>query len=208
MQLSLIVAMDRNGLIGSESGLPWHLPGDLRRFRDLTLGKPIIMGRTTHEQIGRPLPGRHNIVLSRKDVAFPGCTVASTFEDGLRIARPEGDEVFVIGGGNVYREAVARAGRIYLTIVDGRFSGTTWFPIDEFERFAWSETARQSFCSDDRNAYSHLFLVLDRVDSQTGGSARFDLRAALSGPIAKSDSSLSVAPADSARRPAAEDSAR
>src|SRR4051812_6822233 len=119
MRVSVIVALDRNGLIGDERGLPWRLPCDLRRFRELTLGQPIVMGRTTHEHIGRPLPGRQNVVLTRNPGRdFPGCTVASSLENALAAAGPDVEEVVIIGGAEVYRSALAIADRIYLTIVD------------------------------------------------------------------------------------------
>jgi dihydrofolate reductase len=182
MRISIIVAMDRSGVIGNDHGLPWHLPRDLRRFRDLTMGKPIVMGRTTHEHIGRPLPGRQNFVLTRKPgLTLTGCIVARSLEEVFDTAAPETDEVFVIGGRQLYREAIPKAQRIYLTLVEGKFSGTTYFPCELLRPEEWKETRRELFESDETNKYRHLFLVLDRI--QPGEARPFDLAATLAEPL-------------------------
>src|SRR6516164_8659977 len=135
--------MDRAGLIGNEAGMPWHLPRDLRRFRNCTLGKPVLMGRKTFELIGRPLPDRCNIVLTRDPVwAPPGCRVAHSFAAALvlagdYLAETGGDEVMVAGGGRLYAEAAATCGRLYLTLVDGIFQGRVHFPVEQFGSFTW-----------------------------------------------------------------------
>ena len=150
MLVSIIAAMDRRGLIGDETGLPWHLPGDLRRFRAYTWGKPIIMGRRTFESIGKPLPGRFNILLTQNPVSDPpGCRVAGTFQEALSIAEDYlastgADEGMIIGGGKVYAEAIHRWDRLYLTIVDGQFKGTTYFPVRELLRQNWRPACRPS----------------------------------------------------------------
>jgi dihydrofolate reductase len=183
MRVSVIVAMDRKGLIGNYHGLAWHLPRDLRRFRDLTMGKPIIMGHTTHEHVGRPLPGRENIVLSRRPgLALPGCTVAPSLEAALRHAGERSEEAFVIGGGEVYRQAMPRADRIFLTLVDGVFVGTTYFPDQSLAAGRWVEAHRELCEADDKNAFRHLFLVLDRATDRARGRP-FDLAATLAGPF-------------------------
>ena len=115
MRLSLLVALDRNHVIGREGGLPWHLPADLKRFKSITMGKPIIMGRKTHESIGHPLPGRRNIVLtSRVDYATAGCDVFSSLEFALAATR-DNAEVMIVGGAAVYAEALPLCTRLYLT---------------------------------------------------------------------------------------------
>jgi dihydrofolate reductase len=178
MRLSLIAALDRNGLIGSEHGLPWRLPRDLRRFRDLTWGKPIIMGRTTHEHIGRPLPGRQNIVLSRSSgLAIPGCTGARSLDEALSLADASADECFVIGGSQVYREALPRADRLYLTLVDGIFEGNAWFPSDLMRPDEWSVEQREVCPADDKNPHPHVFLVLDRRRPKDPGERPSELNA-------------------------------
>src|SRR2546430_2003640 len=135
MVVSIIAAMDRRGLIGDATGLPWRLPRDLRRFREYTWGKPIIMGRRTFELIGKPLPGRFNVVLSRDpDYSAPNCRVARALQEALSAAeeylsQTGGDEAVIIGGGKVYAEAIHRWDRLYLTIVEGEFTGNAYFPV-------------------------------------------------------------------------------
>jgi dihydrofolate reductase len=184
MRVSLIVAMDRNGLIGDERGLPWRLSRDLRRFRALTWGKPIIMGRATHEHIGRPLPGRHNIVLSRnRGRVFAGCTVATSLEEALHVAVGDGEEVFIIGGGEVYQEALPHTNRIYLTIIDGVFAGTTHFPCELMLPAQWTLCQREIYEGDAENQHRHLFVVLERRHPGNPTLPAFDLRATLAEPF-------------------------
>ena len=121
--ISLVAALARNRVIGAANRLPWHLPEDLRRFKRLTLGASIIMGRRTHEAIGKPLPGRRNIIVTRAPGAsWDGCEVARSLDDAVRLARPA-PEVFVIGGGELYGHALARADRLYLTLIDAEVRG-------------------------------------------------------------------------------------
>jgi dihydrofolate reductase len=177
MRVSIIAAMDQHGLIGDEAGLPWHLPRDLRRFRALTWGKPLIMGRTTFDLIGRPLPGRFSIILSHNPAYSPeGCRVARSFAEALTIAEDYcagtvGDEVMVIGGGKVYAEALPRWDRCYLTIVEGEFTGSTYFPIGELLRQSWRPVAEpEMWPAEEKNRYSHSFHVIERVWNANGGS--------------------------------------
>jgi len=160
LRLSLIVAMDRNGVIGAGGRLPWRIPPDLRRFKQITMGKPIVMGRRTHESIGRVLPGRENIVLTR-DVRFAaaGCTVLHGREELLAhcAAAPE---IFIMGGAEVYRQFMDSADRIYLTQVHADFAGDTYFP--ELDRSQWREAEREDFAADDANPYPHSFVILER----------------------------------------------
>jgi dihydrofolate reductase len=161
MRISLIVAMDSNGVIGAGGKLPWRLPADLRRFRAITMGKPIVMGRRTHESIGRPLPGRENIVVTRNpDYRAPGCTVVSSVEEALaHCARAE--EVMVMGGAEIYRQLLGRADRIYLTEVHTVVTGDTHFP--DWRRGDWQETSREDHPADEASVYSWSFIVLDRA---------------------------------------------
>lgn len=160
MRLSLIAAMDRNRLIGAGNGLPWHLPADLAHFKRLTVGKPIVMGRRTFESIGRPLPQRENIVVSRNpDFMAEGCTVVHGLLEAIEAARGVA-EVMIIGGASLYVEALPLAGRMYLTLIDAEFEGDTWFPA--YDPQQWREVASESRAADDANPYALRFVTLDR----------------------------------------------
>jgi dihydrofolate reductase len=154
--LSLIVAMDENRLIGARNQLPWHLPADLALFKRTTMGKPIVMGRKTFESIGRPLPGRRNIVITR-DSAFqaPGCEVCHGIDAALAICGAD-DEVMLIGGASLYQQTLALASCMYITRIHHRFSGDTWFP--EFSADSWRIEEEQSFAADESNPYAFTFV--------------------------------------------------
>lgn len=140
-RISIIAAVARNGVIGRDNAMPWHLSDDLKRFRALTTGHPIIMGRRTHESLGRPLPKRRNIVISR-DPAFvaPGCEVQPSLGAAL-VACADASEVFIIGGAQLYAAALALADCLQLTEIDADFDGDTRFP--QFDRRQWREAARE-----------------------------------------------------------------
>lgn len=140
-RVAIIAAVARNGVIGRDNAMPWHLTDDLKRFRALTTGHPIIMGRRTHESLGRPLPERRNIVISR-DPAFvaPGCEVLPELDAAL-VACAGASEVFIIGGAQLYAAALALADCLQLTEIDADFDGDTHFP--QFDRRLWRETARE-----------------------------------------------------------------
>lgn len=160
MLISLMVAMDRHRLIGVEDRLPWRLPADMRRFRRLTMGKPVVMGRLTHESIGKVLPGRLNIVLSgNPEYRAPGCEVAASLDEAIRRAG-EADEIMIIGGARLYADALPRAGRIYLTLVHGSFEGDVYFP--EFDEAEWREVSREDHTGDEEAPCSYSFVVLER----------------------------------------------
>ena len=161
MRITLIVACDRRGVIGRDGGLPWHLPADLARFKRLTMGKPIVMGRRTHESIGRPLPGRKNLVLSRdSSYRSEGCLVVSDVA-AAREAAAGAQELMVIGGSAVYRAFLDDADRIERTVVEAEIDGDTYFPeFDEDEfRIAHSELRD----ADERNPWPLTFQTLERV---------------------------------------------
>jgi dihydrofolate reductase len=162
VRVSLIAAVARNGVIGRGGKLPWHLPADLKRFKELTLGHHVIMGRRTWESIGKALPGRTNVVVSRRaNLPPPGVTVVRSLDAALDAARADGDdEAFVIGGGELYAAALRRADRIYLTVVDADVEGDARFPA--FDRAQWVETAREPHLVDERHAHAFAFTVLDR----------------------------------------------
>ena len=139
MRISLIVAMDKNNLIGSSNQIPWHIPGELKRFRNITMGKPIVMGRKTHESIGKPLDGRVNIVLTKNEnLRFDGVKCFSKLEDILSNLKNE-KEVFIIGGSQIYEITLPLANRLYITIIDKEYSGDTWFPKIDFSEWKITE---------------------------------------------------------------------
>lgn len=141
--LSIVVAMTPDRVIGKNGGLPWHIPEDLKHFRSVTMGHPIIMGRVTHDSIGRALPGRANIVISRRTGArFVGCEVVDSLEDAIKLARRTGDsEPMIIGGASIYTLALPLCTRIYMTEVKQQVDGDTFFP--ELDLSQWRESARR-----------------------------------------------------------------
>lgn len=160
MRISLIVAAAANNVIGADGGLPWHLPNDFKYFKRVTMGKPIVMGRRTWESIGRPLPGRQNIVLTR-DGTFvaPGATVVTSADAAIAAAGDSG-ELMVIGGGQVYALFLDKAERIYLTRVATDADGDTVFP--EFDDRCWQLVSREQHAADDRHAFEFEFRVYER----------------------------------------------
>ena len=157
----MIVAMDRNRVIGIDNHLPWRLPFDLKRFKSITMGKPLIMGRKTYESIGRPLPGRKNIVITRNQhFDAPGCIVVHSVDAALAAAA-EADEVMVIGGGRIYELLLPRAGRLYLTLLDTEVSGDTYFPV--IDPLNWTEISRIAVPSNEGRDYTVDFVMLERV---------------------------------------------
>jgi dihydrofolate reductase len=152
--------MDSNRLIGAANRLPWHLPGDMRRFRAVTMGKPIVMGRKTFESIGKPLPGRDNIILTRTP-AFqaPGCRVSGSIDEALAACGPV-DEAVIIGGANVYEQTLSRVTRMYLTTIHYVFEGDEHFPF--FDDAEWTEIRHEEFAADDKNQYAYTFVDLER----------------------------------------------
>ena len=166
MNLSVIVAMERNRVIGRDGSLPWHLPADLRRFRAITTGHPIVMGRRTHESIGRALPQRRNIVISRNaNCAAEGCEVYASLDQALDELGSQ-DEIFVIGGVAMYSEALPLATRLYVTEIDADIPGDTYFP--PFDKSLWREVSREPHPRDADNAYDYAFVVLERVNAARG----------------------------------------
>ena len=159
-RLTLVVAVAENGVIGRDGSLPWRLPEDLKHFRRLTIGNTVLMGRKTFESLGKPLEGRANWVLSR-DPAFapPGAQVFRDLAAALA-QQPQG-ELLVIGGAELYRQALPLAGRLELTQVHAQVDGDTWFP--HYDAAQWRETGRVDHAADERHAYAYSFLKLDRI---------------------------------------------
>ncbi len=159
-RLSLIVAMDENRLIGSNNGLPWHLPADLAFFKRSTMGKPIIMGRKTFESIGKPLPGRRNIVVTR-DPNFnaEGCEVANSIDAAIDLCQNDA-EIMLIGGASLYQQSFDRATDLYITRIHHRFAGDTWFP--DFDESEWKIENREYFDADHSNRHAYSFIKFVR----------------------------------------------
>jgi dihydrofolate reductase len=178
MRLSLIAAMAEGGVIGRGGGLPWHLPADLARFKRLTMGHHLIVGRRTWESIGRALPGRRMVVVSRapERLGLPAeVGGARTLDEAVEVARAAGDEeAFVGGGAGLFREALPRADRLYLTRVHAAVEGDTFFPPLDLD--GWREVEREERAADERNAYPTTFVVLDRYgrSSKRFRAAAFD----------------------------------
>ena len=161
MRISAIVAASSNNVIGNNGGLPWRLPEDLKRFKAITMGKPMIMGRATWDSIGRALPGRKNIVVTRrKNFVAEGCDVVATVDDAIAAAG-EVDEVMIIGGGQLYRQLLPRTDRIYLTRVHANIDGDTRFP--ELDDSEWQVVSEESFPVSAEREFAFDILTMDRA---------------------------------------------
>lgn len=159
--IALVVAVAENNVIGGNNQLLWHLPDDLKHFKRLTLGHPVVMGRRTFESIGRPLPGRPNVVVTRQtDWQAPGVTVVHTVPEALALARTLDEVVCVIGGGEIYQQALPAADVIYLTEVHHAFAGDTHFP--ELDHAVWREETRERHEADEKHAFPFSFVTLRR----------------------------------------------
>lgn len=159
MILSAVVAITKNGVIGKEGGLPWYLPADLRHFKEITMGHPIIMGRKTYESIGKALPGRQNIIITRNSTFHAdGCNVVGSLDEALELVKGE-DEAFVIGGQSIFEIAIPKLNRIYLTKIGANIDGDKYFIYNPAD---WQETAQEKHAKDDRNHYVYEFLTLER----------------------------------------------
>lgn len=164
MQLSMIVAMDRNGLIGNGNRLPVRLPSDLRRFRIVTSNKPVIMGRKTHESIGKVLPTRTNIVITRDEdlKTFDEVIVTNNLVDAYNAAYATGaSHAFVIGGAEIYRQFLPLCTRIYMTLIDDEFEGDVYFPIQIKDVLSWKSRVIQLAEKSDLNPHGHTFQIID-----------------------------------------------
>ncbi|KZX68933.1 dihydrofolate reductase [Alcanivorax sp. HI0033] len=166
MRLSLMVAKASNRVIGRNNKLPWYLPNDLKYFKQVTFGKPVIMGRKTWDSLGKPLPGRTNIVITRQaDFQAVGAKVVATLDEAVTLAENvafiEGqDEAVVMGGAEIYALALPQADRLYLTEVHAEVDGDTWFP--EYDTSEWKEIGREDFPAEGPNPYDYSFVVYER----------------------------------------------
>ena len=160
MRLSIVVAMDSNRLIGKDNGLPWHLPADLAFFKKLTTGNTILMGRKTFDSIGRPLPNRCNIIITRNaDIEIAGCEVVNSIEKALSLVQSE-TEVMVIGGAKLYQQILPIADRLYITQVEGEFDGDTYFP--PYDEKNWRQVSCESHLADKKNNHPCHFVVFEK----------------------------------------------
>lgn len=160
MRVTLIVAAARNNVIGRDGAMPWRLSADLKRFKTLTLGKPVIMGRKTFESIGKPLPSRTNIVVSQRAIAVPGVTAVRSFDAALDLAARAGDEAMVIGGARIYEAALPVADRIHFTRIDAEVAGDARFP--QLEPSQWRKTAAGFTGVSPQDDYPCRYFILDR----------------------------------------------
>ncbi len=166
MKLAMIVAQAENRVIGRENQLPWHLPGDLKYFKEATMGKPIIMGRKTFDSIGRPLPGRLNIVITRdKDYQPDNVKVVHSLDEAIDMAEAQAlidgvEEAMVIGGEQIYAQALAKADHLYVTQVHAEVEGDAYFP--QFDLDEWLELGRESHLAEGKNPYDYSFIIYRR----------------------------------------------
>ena len=156
--ISIIVAIAENGVIGDKNALLWNIKEDMRRFRTTTMGHPVVMGRKTFESIGRPLPKRTNVVITRGDSEFEGCIVAHSIEEAVKMFSPD-EEVFIIGGAQIYKQALPLADKLYLTVVHRNYEGDTSFP--EIDYSEWREVAREEF--ERGEEYDGAFTFIDFI---------------------------------------------
>lgn len=153
--------MDRNRLIGNKNQLPWHLPADFAHFKSVTMSKPVVMGRKTYESIGKPLPGRTNIVLSRNpETSYEGVICVSNFDEAKQVVA-DADELMVIGGSAIYEMLMPLVQRMYITYIDGEFEGDAWFP--EIDKNQWSEVSSELRNADEKNSFDCRFVTLERA---------------------------------------------
>ncbi len=163
MKISLIVAMAANRAIGLDNKMPWHLSADLKKFKAITMGSPIVMGRKTYESIGRPLPGRSNIIISRNlDYQQAGCLVFNDIKAAIEASSKDAEEIFIIGGAELYKATLPHADNLYLTLINQDFNGDTFFPEIDFK--AWTEASREDISDDPSVNFSYSFLKLSKTN--------------------------------------------
>ena len=159
MIISVVVAIAANNAIGKDNQLLWRLPNDLKHFKEITSGHTIIMGRKTYDSVGKPLPNRRNIIITRQNIIIEGCEVVNSLDAALALCDDE-PEVFIVGGAEIYKQAMNATDRIYLTIVHQNFDGDTYFP--EIKKDEWKETDREDHQTDEKHQFSYSFITLER----------------------------------------------
>ena len=159
MTISIVVAISENRAIGKDNKLLWRLPADLKHFKEITTGHTIIIGRKTFESVGRPLPNRRNIIITRQPLFIEGCEVVNSIDAALALCAGE-NEVFIVGGTEIYRQSLHLTNRIYLTVVHKEFEGDSFFP--EINKGEWKEVSREDHQADEKNLLPYSFITLER----------------------------------------------
>ena len=159
MYITIVVAISSNYAIGKNNQLLWHLPNDLKHFKDITAGGTVIMGRKTYDSVGRPLPKRRNIIITRQTIEIAGCEVVNSLDAAIALCEDEA-EIFIVGGAEIYRQAMHICNRIYLTIVHHSFDADTFFP--EIDYKDWKETTREDHETDEKHAFNYSFITLEK----------------------------------------------
>jgi len=149
--INIIVAASLNNVIGKDNKLLWRQSTDLKRFKELTTGKTVVMGRKTYDSIGKPLPNRRNIVITRQDLEIPGCEVVHSLEEALSLD----SEIFILGGGEIYKKSIILANKIFFTLIQTEIEGDTYFPVLGHE---WSIESREDFLKDEKNQFDYTFI--------------------------------------------------
>lgn len=162
--ITIVVAMGRNNAIGKDNKMLWHLPEDLKHFKNLTLGHPIIMGRKTYESIGRPLPGRTNIVVSRKENWFEeGILIVPSLKEAIKHSKKISDQTYIIGGGNIYEQTIDLVDRLEVTVVDATIDADAFFP--KINTKVWKEVKKDCHQKDEKHLYDYCFITYDKIET-------------------------------------------
>ena len=159
MIVSIVVAISENNAIGKNNQLLWYLPADLKHFKNITTGHTVIMGRKTYESVGEPLPNRRNIIITRQNITIEGCEIVKSIEDALALSASE-EEVFIVGGAEIYRQSMHLTNRIYLTVVHQKFDADSFFPEIHYDE--WLETEQEDHEPDEKNKLPYSFITLER----------------------------------------------
>jgi dihydrofolate reductase len=149
--INIIVAASLNNVIGKDNKLLWRQSADLKRFKELTTSKTVVMGRKTYDSIGKPLPNRRNIVITRQDIEIPGCEVVHSLEEALKLD----NEIFILGGGEIYQKSIILAHKIFFTLIETEIEGDTYFPVLGEE---WKEESKEEFFKDEKNQFDYQFI--------------------------------------------------
>jgi len=160
MTISIVVAISENRAIGKDNKLLWYLPNDLKHFKVITSGHTVIMGRKTYESVGKPLPNRRNIIITRQDIQIEGCEVVNSIKAALELCRTE-REIFIVGGAEIYKQSLHLTDRIYLTVVHKQFDGDSFFP--EIKKTDWLQVSREDHQPDEKNSLPYSFITYERV---------------------------------------------